>query len=126
MQLRSPLARVRRLGSARAGTEEFIAQRLTAMALIPLLLWFVYSIIHLASADHPTVILWIRIPWHTVGLILLFLMLFHHAHSGLREVLQDYVHHEIIKTISMVAMKFVVITISISCVLAILRISLGG
>lgn len=126
MQLRSPLARVRGLGSARAGTEEFIIQRLTAIALIPLLLWFVVSIIHLVRADHATVIQWIRTPWVTVSLILLILVLFQHAHAGLREVLQDYVHQEIIKTISMVAMKFFVITITVSSVLAILHIALGG
>lgn len=126
MQLRSPLARVRGLGAARAGTDEFITQRLTAIALIPLLLWFVGSIIHLARADYGEVIEWIKTPWVTVALILLILVLFHHAHSGLREVLQDYVHHEIIKTIAMVAMKFFVITITVSSVLAVLRIALGG
>jgi succinate dehydrogenase / fumarate reductase membrane anchor subunit len=126
MLLRSPLARVRGLGSARAGTEEFIKQRLAAMALVPLLLWFVYSIIHLATADHATVVQWIRLPWNTVGLILLFLVLFQHAYSGLREVVEDYIHQEVVKTISMVAMNFGVITITVGCVFAILRIALGG
>jgi succinate dehydrogenase / fumarate reductase membrane anchor subunit len=126
MQLRSPLARVRGLGAARAGTDEFITQRLTAIALIPLLLWFVVSIIHLARADYAMVIEWIKTPWVTVALILLILVLFNHAHSGLREVLQDYVHQEIIKTIAMVAMKFFIITITVSSVLAVLRIALGG
>lgn len=126
MQLRSPLARVRGLGAARAGTDEFITQRLTAIALIPLLLWFVGSIIHLARSDHAIVLQWIRTPWVTVALILLILVLFLHAHSGLREVLQDYVHQEIIKTIAMVAMKFFIITITVSSVLAVLRIALGG
>jgi len=126
MKLRSPLARVRGLGSARDGTEEFINQRLTAIALIPLSLWLVTSLISLVRADHATVVLWFQIPHHTVFFILLILVLFHHAHAGLREILTDYVHHEIIKTISMVTMKFFVITITLGSVLAVLRIALGG
>lgn len=125
MKLRSPLARVRGLGAAGTGTEEFIAQRLTAIALIPLLLWFVTSVISLALADYATVVAWIRTPWVTILFILLILVLFHHVHAGLQEVLRDYVHHEILKTISMVGMKFLVVTMTVSSVLAILRIALG-
>ncbi len=126
MRLRSHLAKIRGLGSARAGTEEFISQRLTAIALIPLLLWFVTALISLAGADYDTAVEWIRRPVVTTFLILLILVLFHHAHSGLREVLEDYIHHEIIKTIAMVSMKFLIITITVGSVLAILRIALGN
>jgi succinate dehydrogenase / fumarate reductase membrane anchor subunit len=123
---RSPLAKVRGLGSARDGTEEFIALRLAAIALIPLLLWFVISIITLIGADHATVVAWVRQPHVTVFLILLTLVLFYHAHTGLREILEDYVHSEILKTISMVAMKFFIVTITVTSILAILRIALGN
>ncbi len=124
--LRSPIARVHSLGSARSGTEVFVAQRLTAIALIPLIIWFMVSILSLVGADYETVVAWIRAPWVTVFLILLMLILFYHALLGLKEVIQDYVHHEILKTITIVSMQFFVITIALASVLAILRIALGG
>lgn len=126
MQLRSPLAKVRGLGSARDGTEEFIAQRLAAIALIPLLVWFIAALISLVGADYVTVVAWIRKPHVTVLLILLILILFYHAHAGLREVLEDYVHNDVVKAISMVFMKFFVVMVTVASVLAILRIALGG
>lgn len=126
MQLRSPLAKVRGLGSARDGTEEFIAQRLAAIALIPLLVWFIAALISLVGADYVTVVAWIRRPHVTVLLILLILILFYHAHAGLREVLEDYVHNDVVKAISMVFMKFFVVMVTVASVLAILRIALGG
>lgn len=125
--LRTPLSQVRLWGSAREGTNHFIAQRLSAIALIPLLLWFVPTIIFfIVRSDHAALVAWIQLPWNTELLILLVLVLFHHAHAGLHEVLEDYVHNEIVKAIAMVSMKFFVITITVASVLAILRIALGG
>lgn len=125
--LRTPLSRVHSLGSAREGANRFIAQRLSAIALVPLLLWFVASIIFfIVRADHATLVAWIQLHWNTELLILLILVLFYHAHSGLQEVLVDYVHNEIIKAIAMASMKFFVIGITVASVLAILRIALGA
>jgi len=125
--LRTPLSRVRAFGSAREGTGHFIAQRLSAIALIPLIVWFVASIIFLiVHADHAELVAWIKAPWNGEFLILLFILLLHHAHAGLQEVVADYIHNEILKTIVMVFMKFFVIAIAVACVLAVLRIALGG
>ncbi|RKZ73944.1 MAG: succinate dehydrogenase, hydrophobic membrane anchor protein [Candidatus Parabeggiatoa sp. nov. 1] len=125
--LRTPLSRVRLWGSAREGTNTFIAQRLTAIALVPLLLWFVAVVIFLiVKADYVTFVSWIRSSWNTELLILLILVSFHHAHAGLHEVVEDYVHNEIIKAITMVSMKFLVIGIAVASVLAVLQIALGG
>ena len=124
--LRSSVARVHSLGSARAGTEVFVAQRLSALALIPLLIWFVTSILSLIGADYASVVAWIRSPWVTVFLILLMLILLYHALIGLREVIQDYVHHEVLKAITLVCMQFFVVTIALASVLAVLRVALGG
>jgi len=126
-QFRTPLSQVRLWGSAREGTSRFIAQRLSAIALIPLLLWFVASIIFfMLKADHASLVAWIQLYWNTELLILLILVLFHHAHAGLQEILEDYLHNEIIKAILMSAMKFLVIAITVASVLAVLRIALGG
>lgn len=125
--LRTPLSRIRLLGSAREGADRFIAQRLSAIALVPLILWFIASIIFfIVRADHASLVAWIRLHWNAELLILLILLLFYHAHSGLQEVLEDYVHNEIIKAITMVSMKFFVIAITVASVLAILRIALGA
>ncbi len=125
--LRTPLSRVRSLGSAREGTNRFITQRLSAIALIPLLLWLVASIIFfIIKADHASLVAWMRLPWHGEMLIILILVLFYHAHSGLQEVLMDYVHNEIIKAIAMVSMKFFIIAITVASISAVLRIALGG
>ena len=123
----TPLSRVRLWGSAREGTSHFIAQRLSAIALVPLLLWFVASIIFfIVKADHASLVEWIRLYWNTELLMLLILLTFHHAHAGLQEILVDYVHNEIIKAIVMTLMKFFVIGITVASVLAVLRIALGG
>ena len=125
--LRTPLSRVRLWGSAREGADRFITQRLTAIALVPLLLWFVASIIFfIVRADHAALVAWIQLHWNTELLIALILLLFYHAHAGLQEILEDYVHNEILKAITMVSMKFFVIAITITSVLAILRIALGA
>ena len=125
--LRTPLSRVRLWGSAREGTNTFIAQRLTAIALVPLLLWFVAAVIFfIVKADHASLVVWIRSYWNTELLILLILVSFHHAHAGLHEVVEDYVHNEIIKAITMVSMKFFVVAITVASVLAVLQIALGG
>ncbi len=125
--LRTPLSRVRSLGSAREGTNRFIAQRLSAIALVPLILWFVVSIIFFINrADHAHLIAWLRLDWHTELFILLILFLFYHAHAGLQEVLEDYVHNEIVKAITMVSMKFVMLIITVASILAVLRMGLGG
>lgn len=125
--LRTPLSRVRLWGSAREGGDRFIAQRLTAIGLIPLLVWFVaYVVFFIVNADHATLVTWIQLHWNTELLILLILVLFFHAHSGLQEILEDYVHNEIFKAITMVSMKFVVVAITVASVLAVLRIALGA
>lgn len=127
MNLRTPLSRVRALGSAREGADHFMAQRLSAIALIPLIFWLVTSILSIiVNADYAAFITWIRSPWNTELLILLILVLFYHAHAGLQEVLADYVHNEVIKAIAMVSMKFFVIAVVVVSVLAILRMALGG
>jgi succinate dehydrogenase / fumarate reductase membrane anchor subunit len=124
MDLRTPLARVRGLGSARDGTEHYINQRLTAIALIPLLCWFVPSMLCLATANYGEVVNWVKEPFNTVMLILFIFVLLFHMHIGLHEVFEDYLHDDILKTAALVFMKFTVIVLVVAAVLAILRIAL--
>ena len=90
--LRSPLARAIGLVSAKEGAEHWWAQRVSAVALLPLTLWFVASIIAHTGSDYVTFIAWLRTPLATVLMILLLMALFHHTALGLQVVIEDYVH----------------------------------
>jgi succinate dehydrogenase membrane anchor subunit len=89
---RSPLARATGLGSAKEGVKEWWAERVSAVALVPLTLWFAASIIAHRASDYPTFIAWIRTPLAATLMILLLIALFHHTALGLQVVIEDYVH----------------------------------
>lgn len=123
---RSPLARVRGLGTAREGVAHWWAQRLTAVALVPLLLWFAASLCAMTGADQQEVRAWIADPLVSVLLILLTVAGFHHAQLGLQVVLEDYVHAEWLKVASVVLVKFAAVALAVAAVLSVVRIALGG
>jgi len=103
--MRSVLGRVRGLGSAKEGVAHWWAQRLTAVALVPLCLWFVASVVALIGAPYPVFVAWVRNPVEAVLLVLLLLATFHHAQLGLQVVIEDYVHHEPTKLASLLLVK---------------------
>ena len=122
--LRSPLGRARGLGSARAGSRHWWAQRLTAMALVPLTLWFIFAIIHLAGASHQAVIEWLTSPL-TLGLMLaLIVATFHHLQLGLQVVIEDYVHDERAKLASVLLIKALSVMMALVCIVSVLKIGL--
>jgi succinate dehydrogenase / fumarate reductase, membrane anchor subunit len=90
--MRSPLARAIGLGSAKEGLRDWWAERVSAVALIPLTLWFTAVIIAHSGSDYVTFIGWIRSPLSATLMILLLLALFHHTALGLQVVIEDYVH----------------------------------
>jgi succinate dehydrogenase / fumarate reductase, membrane anchor subunit len=90
--MRSPLARAIGLGSAKEGLRDWWAERVSAVALIPLTLWFTAVIIAHSGSDYVTFIGWIRSPLSATLMILLLIALFHHTALGLQVVIEDYVH----------------------------------
>ena len=126
MSMRSPLGRVRGLGSSNDGAHHWLAQRLTGLALLPLGLWFVYSIVGLAGADLPTVTAWVGRHGNPVILIMLILAMFHHAQLGLQVVIEDYVHAESSKVFLIIVTKFMAVLLGASCIFAVLRLTFGG
>ncbi len=120
--LRSDLGRVRGLGSAKGGTHHWWMQRLTALALIPLTLWFVVSIVGIAGASHATVIDWIASPMPAVLLVLLIAATFHHAQLGLQVVIEDYIHAEGWKIALIIAVKGLAVLLAVTALFAVLRI----
>lgn len=126
MGFRTPLARARGLGSAREGAGHWWAQRLTAIALVPLCLWFVAGIIGLIGAGHGAALAWIASPLNAVLLVLLVLAVFHHGQLGLQVVIEDYVHTEWQKITLIVAVKFGSLVLGLAAVFAVARIAFAG
>src|SRR5215472_1616041 len=96
-RMRSPLGRAIGLGSAKEGVEHWWGQRISAIALIPLCLWFVAAIIGLVGADLEAVQNWVARPLPAILLLLVVIMVFYHAALGLQVVIEDYVHAELAK-----------------------------
>lgn len=125
-EMRSTLARVRGAGPAHDGVGHWWAQRLTALALVPLTLWFVVSIVGLVGADHATVAEWIAQPIPAVMLVLLIVATFHHAQLGLQVVIEDYVHTEGLKIALILAVKGLSVVLAVVALFAVLRIFSWG
>ena len=126
MSLRNPLATARGLGSAKSGTGHWWAQRVSALALIPLSLWFAVSAVQLVRADYVLVIVWLHAPWTVVLLSLFLFTLFYHAYLGVQVVVEDYVHSEWLKIATLLLIKFICILFAAAGVFTALRIAFGA
>ncbi|MGC1891261.1 MAG: succinate dehydrogenase, hydrophobic membrane anchor protein [Stellaceae bacterium] len=119
------LRRVRHLGSARKGLWEWRVQRQTALALIPLGLYFVASMVRLAVSDQLTAAQWLSSPVPALLTILFVAALFAHAVVGLRSVLVDYVHTRARLEAAELLVRGVAILLAVASVLAVLKLFLG-
>jgi len=124
--LRTPLAKVRGLGSAKGGTHHFWLQRLTAIALIPLTIWFALSIASLASADQATVQAWMQSPLSATLMLSFLLAGFWHMKLGLQVVIEDYVHGESTKITCLILNNLVSIFLGLAASLSVLKMLLGS
>jgi succinate dehydrogenase / fumarate reductase membrane anchor subunit len=124
--MRSTLGRVRHLGSAKQGVHHWWMQRLTALALIPLTLWFVASVAGMAGMDHAAAVAWIASPPVAIALVLLIGATFYHAQLGVQVVVEDYIHNEGVKLAVLVLVKFASIVLAVAAIFAVLKIAFGG
>ncbi|MFP6708525.1 MAG: succinate dehydrogenase, hydrophobic membrane anchor protein [Alphaproteobacteria bacterium] len=124
--LRTPLAKVRGLGSAKGGTQHFWLQRLTAIALIPLTVWFALSIASLASADQVAVQSWMQSPLSATLMISFLVAGFWHMKLGIQVVIEDYVHGEAAKITCLIANSLVSIFLGLAATLSVLKMLLGS
>lgn len=124
MSLRTPLGRVRGLG--KEGVAHWWEQRLTAIALVPLAIWFVVSIAALAGADHGAVVAWLRAPVSAILMVLLIAVSFRHLQLGLQVVLEDYVQTEGLRLAAIIGVKFAAFAFALAAVFAVLKVAFGG
>ena len=125
MKLLTPLARVKGLGSARDGTHHWWAQRITAVALVPLTIWFMLSLVCLSGMEYRETVEWFQSPLRSALMILFIFSVFYHAILGMQVILEDYVHCDVIKIISIILFKFIMIFAGLAGVVSILKIYLG-
>jgi succinate dehydrogenase / fumarate reductase membrane anchor subunit len=124
MTLQTPIARVRGLGAARAGTRRWMAERLTGIASLILALWFVFSAMALAGADYAQTRAWLGSPVAATLMVLLIVAVFYHAQLGLRVAIEDYIHHSGIKVAAIIALTLIMLALAVACLMAVLQVSI--
>lgn len=124
--LRTPLARVRGMGSAKEGSGHWWYQRLTAIALVPLCIWFVWLVVQVSGMTHAQVVELVRQPLNGVLLIAFLVSIFYHGQLGLQVVIEDYIHQRAFELFLQIAVKFAAFLLTAAGVLSVLRIMLGG
>ncbi len=122
--LRSQLGRARGLGAARAGSGHWWMQRMTALALAPLTLWFICAAIRLEGAGRAEVIAWLHAPIPLVLMLCLVVATFWHLELGLRVVIDDYVHRDPARMVLLLGQRAVCILLAAFCIIAVLELGL--
>lgn len=123
MSLKTPLGAARGLGSAKSGTHHWIVQRITAIALVPLTIWFVFAAIGLAGGGYAEAQAWLAAPINAVLMILLTIATFHHMQLGLQVVIEDYIHAEGAKIAALLAVKLGAFALGAAAVFSILKVA---
>ena len=126
MNFRTPAKTVHGLGSAKDGTAHWWAQRMTALALVPLCIWFAASVCGLAGAGHAEFAEWLSSPFNAVAMLLFIVVGFHHAALGIQVVLEDYIAAEGRRIAVIVAVKGVAYTLAVAGVFSVFKVALGG
>ena len=123
MSLVTPLNRVLGLGSTKAGAEHWWWQRLSAVALVPLGLWFAASLLALDDFSYATVVAWAARPLTSVLLILTVLVVSYHSYLGVQVVIEDYVHAAALKVTALIGSAFAHFGLAVAALFAILKIA---
>jgi succinate dehydrogenase / fumarate reductase, membrane anchor subunit len=123
--LRTPLARVRGLGSSRSGTEHFWRQRLTAVANVPLTIGFVLIVVSLLGRNHAAVQQILGSPIVAMIMLLFIASVTYHMRIGMQVIIEDYVHHEPARLVLAMCNTFFTIAVAVASAYAIFKLSFG-
>ncbi len=123
--MRSMLGRARGLGAAKSGTLHWWAQRVTALALVPLVLWFIVTTIQLSHQPRAAVLVWGANPIHAALLLGLLVAMLHHMQLGLVVVIEDYVHNARVRMLSILAIKAATASVLLAAIIAVVRLAVG-
>ncbi|MEI6144805.1 MAG: succinate dehydrogenase, hydrophobic membrane anchor protein [Methylococcales bacterium] len=126
MDYRSPLAKVRGLGSAKSGTSHWWMQRVSAVALIPLSYWLITFLDLSFHEPYQQLVVWLILPINSVCIIAWVLIAFYHAALGLQVVIEDYVANEGAKIIAVWTVNIVFFMLALAALVAVFRILLMG
>lgn len=126
VDLRTPLKHARGLGSAKSGTHHFMVQRVTAIALIPLVVWAVWLALSLVGANYAQAHALIHRPYNALLMIAFIIAVFWHAQLGVQVVIEDYVHTHWLALTAQVLVRLACVLGGLACVLAVARIALGS
>ncbi|MDA0260782.1 MAG: succinate dehydrogenase, hydrophobic membrane anchor protein [Proteobacteria bacterium] len=126
MSFETPLGRVRGLGSAKSGLEHWWHQRLTALALIPLTVWFAVSLVVIANGTYQEAVDWIRDPIVAGLMIVMLAAGYYHLKLGMQVIIEDYVHSEWLKISALIVVTFWCIALALASIMAVVWIWLGG
>jgi succinate dehydrogenase / fumarate reductase membrane anchor subunit len=124
--LRDPLKVARGLGASGSGVRAWWLQRVTAVALVPLSIWFLFLMGGTLHADYPVVLATIAQPVHAISLIVFVVCLFWHGALGLQVIIEDYVHTRWLETTLQIALRFGALLGALAAVMAVLAVWLGG
>ncbi|MDP9012524.1 MAG: succinate dehydrogenase, hydrophobic membrane anchor protein [Pseudomonadota bacterium] len=126
MSLRSPLGRVLGMGSAKDGTGQWWAERVSSVALIPLTLWFFVSLLTLPALDYGTVRTWLALPSSGFLAVLTMAVTTYHAYLGTTVVTEDYVPSPGLKLVTLMLLRFLYVLFGGAGIFAILRVAFGS
>ncbi len=123
---KSPIGRARGHGSAKEGAAQWWLQRLTAIALVPLGIWFVASMVGLTGASQADVAAWLGSRRSAVMMALLIVATFYHFKLGMQVIIEDYVDHQVVKLAALVLINFASIALAFIGIFSVLKLAIGG
>lgn len=124
--MRTPKAKISYLGSARSGTGDHALQRATALAIVPLAIFFIVSVVALAGAEYETARAYLANPLVSILFIALIGAVVMHMRIGVKIVIEDYVHSETLKHFTLIANSFFSYAIGLACIYAVLKIGFSS
>ena len=125
-KLDTPLKKAKGLGSVKEGADHFWNQRITAIALVPLAIWFVFSLVKTVGGGYGEAFNWVNNPLNAFLLIMFISIGFYHAYLGVKVVIEDYIHCECVKIGAIIFMQLSTVFATAAAVLSIIRIYFEG